>query len=146
MVGQHSHAPFDLDRFVQAQSTTYATALDEIRRGHKDSHWMWFIFPQIAGLGSSPMAQRYAIATRAEAQAYLAHDVLGPRYRTCVTALLALPHRDAQVVFGAVDAMKLRSSLTLFADASDEVPIAEALQEWFGAPDMQTLRRMHDPE
>jgi uncharacterized protein (DUF1810 family) len=146
MVNQQSCAPFDLDRFVQAQSTTYATALDEIRRGHKHSHWMWFIFPQITGLGSSPMAQRYAIATRAEAQAYLAHDVLGPRYRVCVEALQALPHRDAQVVFGGVDAMKLRSSLTLFADTSGEAPIANALQEWFGAPDMQTLRRMRDPE
>lgn len=146
MVNPQSHAPFDLDHFVQAQSTTYATALDEIRRGHKHSHWMWFIFPQITGLGSSPMAQRYAIATRAEAQAYLAHDILGARYRVCVEALQALPHRDAEGVFDGVDAMKLRSSLTLFADASGEAPIAEALQEWFGAPDMQTLRRMGDPE
>jgi uncharacterized protein (DUF1810 family) len=103
---------------------------------------MWFIFPQIVGLGSSPMAQRYAIRTAGEAQAYLDHEMLGSRYRECVDALQKLPIRDAEAVFGPVDAMKLRSSLTLFSRVSSERPLAAALNEWFGEADPETLRRL----
>jgi uncharacterized protein (DUF1810 family) len=134
--------PFDLDRFVQAQAAIYDTALDEIRQGDKQSHWMWFIFPQIVGLGSSPMAQRYAIEALDEAQAYLDHALLGLRYRECVSALQDLPDRDAEAVFGAVDAMKLRSSLTLFARASGESLIEVALGEWCGSADPETVERL----
>lgn len=134
--------PFDLERFVEAQAPTYDTALDEIRQGDKRSHWMWFIFPQIVGLGSSPIAQRYAVESLAEAQAYLAHPLLGARYRESIDALQDLPDRDAEAVFGPVDAMKLRSSLTLFARASGESLFEEALREWFGEADPETLERL----
>jgi uncharacterized protein (DUF1810 family) len=106
--------PFALDRFVTAQDGIYDIALGEIRRGAKRSHWIWFIFPQIAGLGTSPMAQRYAIGSLGEARAYLEHAVLGPRYRQCVAALQDLGGTTADSIFGGIDAMKLRSSLTLF--------------------------------
>lgn len=109
--------PYDLDRFGTAQAGSYETALAEIRRGAKRSHWMWYIFPQIAGLGRSEMAQRYAIQSLDEARAYLAHPVLGARLRECVAALQDLIGTTAEAVFGAVDAMKLKSSLTLFAEA-----------------------------
>ena len=122
---------FDLSRFVSAQEDSYATALAEIRAGAKRSHWMWFIFPQIAGLGHSSTARFYAIQSLEEAEAYLAHPLLGARLRECVDALLALPNTDADRVFGPVDAMKLRSSLTLFAEASAEPRFADALRQWF---------------
>lgn len=134
--------PFDLDRFVEAQTAIYDTALGEIRQGDKRSHWMWFIFPQIVGLGTSPMAQRYAIESLNEARAYLDHALLGNRYRECVAALQALPGRDAEAVLGPVDALKLRSSLTLFVKASGESLIEDALQEWFGQSDPETLKRL----
>lgn len=134
--------PFDLARFVQAQAAVYDTALAEIRHGNKQSHWMWFIFPQIAGLGSSPMAQRYAIESLDEVRAYLAHPLLGARYLACVSTLQDLPIRDAEAVFGPVDAMKLRSSLTLFARASEKRFFEAALHEWFGGGDPETLRRL----
>lgn len=136
---------FDLVRFVDAQAGSgyaagYETALDELRRGSKQSHWMWYIFPQIAGLGSSPMAQRYAIGSLAEAQAFLAHPVLGPRLRACVATLQALPAgASAARVFGSVDAMKLRSSLTLFAAAGGGALFGAALDRWGGGPDPRTL-------
>ena len=135
---------FDLARFVDAQAGTYARALAEIRRGRKTSHWMWFVFPQIAGLGFSEMSQRYAIRSIAEAQAYLAHPVLGARYRECVAALQDLTGTTAKAVFGGVDATKLRSSLTLFAAAApDERLFAAALERWFGGePDPRTLERL----
>jgi uncharacterized protein (DUF1810 family) len=131
--------PFDLERFVQAQVAIYDTSLHEIRCGAKQSHWMWFIFPQIVGLGTSPMAQRYAIESLDEAKAYLAHPLLGLRYRECVSALQELPDRDAEEVFGPVDALKLRSSLTLFALASGERLVEAALSEWFAGSDPETL-------
>lgn len=132
--------PFNLDRFLAAQVDAYETALSEIRRGAKRSHWMWFIFPQIAGLGSSPMAQRYAISSLDEARAYLAHPVLGPRLRTCVEALQDRTDATAEAVFGQVDAMKLRSSLTLFREAGGGALFAAALDRWFGGdPDPATL-------
>lgn len=124
--------PFDLDRFVSAQRETYARALDEIRRGCKRSHWIWYIFPQAAGLGHSPMSQRYAIGSTGEAEAFLHHPVLGARCRECVAALQALDETSAEAVFGAVDAMKLRSSLTLFAEVSGEPLFTAALDKWFG--------------
>ena len=135
---------FDLARFVDAQASTYARALAEIRRGRKTSHWMWFVFPQIAGLGFSEMSQRYAIGSITEAQAYLAHPVLGARYRECVAALQDLTGTTAKAVFGGVDATKLRSSLTLFsAAAPDERLFAAALERWFGGePDPRTLERL----
>ena len=107
--------PYDLQRFVDAQAATYDTALRELRAGDKRSHWMWFVFPQIAGLGRSATAQRYAITSLDEARAYLAHPVLGPRLVECAQALLDLDGCDPTAVLGPVDAQKLRSSMTLFA-------------------------------
>ena len=135
---------FDLARFVDAQSGVYDRALAEIRRGRKTSHWMWFVFPQIASLGFSEMSQRYAIGSIAEAQAYLAHPVLGARYRECVAALQDLTGTTAEAVFGGIDATKLRSSLTLFVTAApDERLFAAALERWFGGePDPRTLERL----
>jgi uncharacterized protein (DUF1810 family) len=130
---------FDLQRFVDAQTDRYAIALSEIRRATKRSHWMWFIFPQIAGLGTSAMAQRYAIGSMGEARAFLAHSVLGPRYRECVAALQDLTGATAEAVFGAIDAIKLRSSLTLFAETGDERLILAALERWCGDKDPKTL-------
>lgn len=125
----------DLERFVEAQASggIYARALAELRRGHKESHWMWFIFPQIAGLGHSAIAQRYAIADLDEAKRYLGHPVLGPRLRECVSAVAASGSATAQQIFGAIDAMKLRSSLTLFMRAApEERAFADLLERFFG--------------
>lgn len=120
-----SDDPHRLRRFVDAQDAdgTYEQALAELRAGRKTSHWMWFVFPQIAGLGRSPMAQQYAIASLDEARAYLEHPVLGPRLRECAAALL--PHAGASpaAILGAIDAVKLRSSMTLFARAAPAEPI-----------------------
>ncbi len=136
-------ASFDLDRFVAAQAQIYDTALGEIRRGAKRSHWMWFIFPQIAGLGSSEMARRYAIASLDEARAYLAHPVLGARLRDCVAALQDLTGTSAEAVFGGIDALKLRSSLTLFVEAGGGGLFTAALDRWFGGEaDAATLARL----
>jgi uncharacterized protein (DUF1810 family) len=131
---------FDLSRFVEAQESSYDVALAEIGRGRKRSHWMWYIFPQLKGLGSSAMAQRYAIQSLAEAQAYLDHPVLGPRLRECVAALQDLTKGTATTVFGEVDALKLRSSLTLFAEAGAGPVFTAALQRWCGSPDPSTLK------
>jgi uncharacterized protein (DUF1810 family) len=136
--------PYALARFVDAQTSTYGTALAELRRGEKTGHWMWFVFPQIAGLGHSPTAQLYAIRDLAEARAYLAHPVLGPRLVEAVEAINALPGRDAHAVFGAPDDLKLRSSLTLFhAAAPDEPAFGDALDKYFaGERDPLTLERL----
>jgi uncharacterized protein (DUF1810 family) len=126
---------FDLDRFVRAQDRggTYDQALRELRAGRKTSHWMWFVFPQVAGLGRSETARAYAIDGIAEARAYLDHPVLGERLRECCRALLDLPTDDAEAVLGGIDAMKLRSSMTLFARADpDERLFAGVLDEFFG--------------
>jgi len=138
-------APYDLDRFVRAQQQTYDVALGEVRAGAKRSHWMWFVFPQIAGLGHSPMARRYAIAHLAEAEAFLAHPVLGGRLREITGALLELAHADADRVFGDIDSLKLRSSLTLFARADPEPDsvFRQALDRWFGGDvDKATVERL----
>jgi uncharacterized protein (DUF1810 family) len=133
--------PHHLDRFLTAQQDSYADALDEVRSGRKQSHWMWFVFPQLAGLGRSPTAQHYAIRSLDEAQAYLDHPVLGARLREMVAALQALPPTSAERVFGPVDAMKLHSSLTLFAQAGGGALFAAALDRWFdGTPDAATIR------
>jgi uncharacterized protein (DUF1810 family) len=123
--------PYNLHRFADAQQTAYERALAEIQSGKKRSHWMWYIFPQMAGLGHSEMAQRYAIRSMDEARAYLAHPILGRRLRTWVAALQDLSGTTAAGVFGAVDAMKLKSSLTLFAEASGEILFRAALERWF---------------
>ena len=123
---------FDLARFIAIQAGTYDRALQEIRAGRKRSHWIWYIFPQIAGLGHSAMSQRFAIRSLAEARAYLAHPLLGGRYRECIAALQALGETTAVDVFGTIDAVKLRSSLTLFAEASHEPLFEVALDRWFG--------------
>jgi uncharacterized protein (DUF1810 family) len=132
--------PFQLERFVDAQEDVYDGALAEIRAGAKRSHWMWFIFPQLAALGQSATAKRYGIETIAEARAYLDHPVLGTRLRECVTALQALPPAKAEQVFGPIDALKLRSSLTLFDAAGGGPQFAEALDRWFGGADATTRK------
>jgi len=125
--------PFDLDRFVQAQADVYAEALAELRAGRKRTHWMWFVFPQLAGLGFSAMAQRYAIRSADEARAYLAHPVLGPRLRECATALLAYRDRSALDILGSPDDLKLRSSATLFAQVAEaDSPFHRLLRAFFG--------------
>jgi uncharacterized protein (DUF1810 family) len=127
--------PYDLQRFVDAQDRggTYDRALQELRDGRKTSHWMWFVFPQIAGLGTSPMAQRYAIASLDEARAYLAHPVLGARLRESANALTGLATRSPEEVLGGIDAIKLRSSMTLFARAAPDEPLfARVLEQYFG--------------
>lgn len=121
-----------LARFVEAQEAVYLTALAEIRRGAKRSHWMWFIFPQLRGLGSSDTAQFFGIDGREEAIAFLRHSVLGPRYIECVEALQDLAISDPRAVFGEIDAMKLRSSLTLFEAVKPNPLVSAALDRWFG--------------
>jgi uncharacterized protein (DUF1810 family) len=125
----------DLERFVTAQdsSGTYASAVAELRAGRKTSHWMWFVFPQVAGLGLSEMSQRYAISSLEEARAYLAHPILGERIEECARILTELSGRTAEEVFGLVDATKLRSSMTLFARAAPENPLfRNVLDRYFG--------------
>lgn len=116
---------FDLERFVRAQDSggTYDQALAELHRGRKTSHWMWFVFPQLAGLGSSPMAQRYAVGSLDEARAFLAHPVLGPRLIDCCRAVLATDAARPESILGSIDALKLRSSVTLFARADPDEPV-----------------------
>jgi uncharacterized protein (DUF1810 family) len=134
----------DLSRFVDAQERVYDDALSELRAGRKTSHWMWFVFPQIAGLGRSPTAQRYAIASLSEAEAYVAHPVLGERLRECARVLTELEDRSAEQVFGGLDALKLRSSMTLFARAAPHEPLFGALLERYfgGEEDPATLERL----
>ncbi|MFI7601970.1 DUF1810 domain-containing protein [Actinoplanes sp. NPDC049681] len=134
----------DLDRFVAAQDGIYERALAELTAGSKRSHWMWFVFPQIAGLGSSPTARTYAIRDLAEARAYLAHPVLGPRLAECARALLAVEGRTAGQILGYPDDLKLRSSMTLFARAADDpAPFQAVLDKYYdGEPDPATLDRL----
>jgi uncharacterized protein (DUF1810 family) len=141
-----SEDPYDLQRFVAAQdaSGTYDRAVAELRAGRKASHWMWFVFPQIAGLGLSPTSQKYAIASLDEAQAYLAHPVLGPRLTECAAILVGLPARSAAQIFGDLDAQKLRSSITLFTRAAPGEPLfRQVLDKYFaGQPDPATELRI----
>jgi uncharacterized protein (DUF1810 family) len=133
----------DLERFVTAQDAggTYDAALGELRAGRKTSHWMWFVFPQVAGLGRSSTARFYGLAGLPEAKAYLAHPVLGPRLLTAAEALLDLPGSDPVAVLSSIDALKLRSSMTLFARADPDQPVFAAVLDRYysGAPDDATL-------
>jgi uncharacterized protein (DUF1810 family) len=135
---------FDLSRFVAAQDGVYDGALAELRRGRKTGHWMWFVFPQLAGLGHSAMSQHYAIASLAEAAAYLRHPVLGARLRECADALAAVENRTAEQILGGIDAMKLHSSMTLFHLADPDEPIFTAVLDRYydGALDEATTSRL----
>jgi uncharacterized protein (DUF1810 family) len=148
-LGQHGDVTHDLTRFTTAQDSdgTYARALEELRAGSKRSHWMWFVFPQVAGLGRSETAKFYALDGLTEARAYLADPVLGPRLLECALALTSLGTTDPVAVLGAVDAQKLRSSMTLFAKAAehdeDRAVLQAVLDQYFaGAADPQTLVRL----
>jgi len=138
----HGNDPCDLQRFVEAQRADYERALAEIKSGRKRSHWMWYIFPQLDGLGHSSMARRYSIKSRGEARAYLAHPVLGQRLEQCVEVLLQLEGHTAHDIFGSPDDLKLRSCATLFAEVSpSDSPFHRVLTRYFqGDPDHQTLR------
>jgi uncharacterized protein (DUF1810 family) len=135
---------FQLERFVDAQQSIYESVLRELRAGRKRSHWMWFIFPQIAGLGHSAMSARFALSSLDEAVAYLAHSVLGPRLRECSTLVAGVEGRSIAEVFVPPDDMKFRSSMTLFSRAAPQEPIfAACLQKYFGGePDLQTLAKL----
>jgi uncharacterized protein (DUF1810 family) len=124
---------FDLDRFVAAQRDVYDGVVEELRRGRKTGHWMWFIFPQLAGLGSSAMSRRYGIESLAEARAYLGHPVLGARLRDCAGTIVSTPGLTAEQILGSIDAMKLRSCMTLFHRAAPEEPLfARVLDRFYG--------------
>ncbi len=141
-----SDDPFDLARFVSAQDSggTYQRAAAELRAGRKTSHWMWFIFPQIAGLGLSSMSRRYAISSLAEARAYLAHPVLGPRLRESAEIVASSKAASAESIFGGIDAVKLRSSMTLFSRAApEEAVFGQVLDRYFdGRADRATEARL----
>jgi len=136
--------PFNLARFTEAQNGVYEHAVAELRRGRKTSHWMWFVFPQIAGLGQSATSRHYGITSLAEAEAYLAHPMLGPRLRECASVLMSLSNRTADQIFGGIDAMKLRSSMTLFLHADPGEPLfRQVLDQYFeGAADPATEERL----
>ncbi|HUE34718.1 MAG TPA: DUF1810 domain-containing protein [Mycobacterium sp.] len=136
--------PFDLKRFVDAQAPVYRNVVDELRRGRKRSHWMWFVFPQLRGLGSSPMAAHYGIASLEEARAYLRHDLLGPRLHECTQLVSQVQGRSIAEIFGSPDDLKLRSSMTLFARATDENQDFVALLDRYydGRQDQLTVARL----
>jgi uncharacterized protein (DUF1810 family) len=137
--------PFDLQRFVDAQAPVYAEVVAELRQGRKQSHWMWFIFPQFAGLGHSAMAQRYAIGSRDEARAFLGHAVLGPRLSETTALVVAVQGRTIREILGSPDDLKFRSSMTLFAAVSSDPVFAAALTKFYGgAPDRRTLELLAD--
>jgi uncharacterized protein (DUF1810 family) len=132
--------PFDLQRFLDAQAPVYARVLAELRRGQKQSHWMWFIFPQLAGLGHSAMARRFAIASREEAVAYLGHAVLGARLKECTALVKAIEGRTAREILGSPDDMKFQSSMTLFSAAASDPEFSAAIAKFYGGrPDQRTL-------
>jgi uncharacterized protein (DUF1810 family) len=132
---------YNLQRFLDAQERVYDTVLDELRAGRKSSHWIWFIFPQLAGLGHSGMAQRFAIGSLDEAKAYLQHPILGPRLRACTQLVLDVNDRSAEEIFGYPDHLKFRSCMTLFLTAAtDNTIFNDALLKYFdGKPDQLTL-------
>jgi len=136
--------PYDLQRFVRAQDTNFESARDELRRGRKTNHWMWYVFPQIEGVGHSAMSQTFAIKSKAEALAYLAHPVLGARLTECTNIVNALEGRSASQIFGSPDDMKFRSSMTLFHGVYPETDMfKEALVKYFGGKaDPRTLEHM----
>jgi uncharacterized protein (DUF1810 family) len=136
--------PFDLERFIEAQAPVYDEVRRELKAGRKQSHWMWFIFPQIAGLGQSPMSIRFAIGSLNEAKAYLAHPVLGARLRECARLTLDVEGKTARDIFGSIDETKFRSSMTLFAEAApDEDVFRLCIDKYFAcSPDPATLARI----
>ena len=140
------HSPddiYNLERFVIAQDQIYDEVLSELRAGKKMSHWMWFIFPQISGLGRSPVSMEYAISSRDEAQAYLQHAILGPRLKECTRLVLAVEGGSAKEIFGSPDDMKFRSCMTLFEQVAPDEIFQLALQKYFGGvPDRLTLERL----
>lgn len=138
------HDPFNLRRFVSAQDPVYDRVLEELRSGRKQSHWMWFVFPQIHGLGQSEISRRFAITSRAEAEAYLHHPVLGPRLETCTQLVNEAQGRSAHDIFGSPDNMKFHSCMTLFAVvSSDDSIYRQALAKYFaGSPDPATMDRL----
>ncbi len=144
----HSDDPYDLQRFVAAQEGVYEQALSEVRRGRKTSHWMWFVFPQLYGLGMSAMSQRYAIRSLDEARAYLAHPVLGPRLQAISEAALHVEGRSAHDIFGSPDDMKLHACATLFALVSPPDSVFHrVLRKYYdGKPHGKTLRLLGLPE
>ena len=145
------NSPFSaLDRFLDAQSAQYETALAELKRGRKQSHWIWYVLPQLRGLGMSSMSHQYGIAGLTEAQAYLDHPVLGARLRECVAAICAHHGTSAAEILGDIDAIKFRSCLTLFSAVEQDTQLfTQALKQFFGGkPDMQTIKLLaaHDGE
>jgi uncharacterized protein (DUF1810 family) len=142
--GEAPADPWNLERFVSAQAGDYEGALEEIRQGRKRSHWMWYVFPQFAGLGESAMSRRYAIRSAAEASAYLSHPLLGPRLIACAEAVLAVDGRSARDIFGSLDDLKLRSCATLFAAVSPPDSVFQRIiNKYFdGRGDSLTLRLM----
>jgi uncharacterized protein (DUF1810 family) len=136
-----SSDPHELERFVEARTPVIEQVKQELRAGRKRTHWMWYVFPQIAGLGRSEMSRRYAISSREEATAYLAHPTLGPRLRECTAIVNAVEGRSANDIFGSPDDLKFRSSMTLFdAVADDPTPFGTALERYYdGEPDPKTL-------
>ncbi len=136
--------PFDLKRFVDAQAPVYRDVVEELRAGRKRSHWMWFVFPQLRGLGSSPTAVHYGISSLEEARAYLAHELLGPRLRECTRLVNDVQDRSAAAIFGSPDDLKLRSSMTLFACATDDnADFLALLDKYYGGrQDQLTLARL----
>jgi len=138
--------PHDLRRFVEAQDSVIGDVKRELRSGRKRTHWMWFVFPQMEGLGRSRMARRYAISSRDEAEAYLAHPILGPRLRECTEIVNDVEERSANDVFGSPDDLKFRSSMTLFdAVADDSTPFRTALERYYdGDPDPETVELLAD--
>lgn len=137
---------FDLNRFLEAQARDYTNALDELQRGHKRSHWIWYILPQMKGLGSSAMSATYGITGLAEARAYVEHPVLGYRLTECIEAIMGHADLSAAAILGEVDALKFRSCLTLFSVAAPSKPIfSTALDTFFGGqPDLKTIRLLED--
>jgi uncharacterized protein (DUF1810 family) len=135
---------YDLDRFLVAQQDVYDGVLEELRRGRKTGHWMWFVFPQVAGLGYSAMSERFAITSLDEARAYLGHPVLGARLRECAGLVLAIKGRTAEQIFGSMDAMKLRSTMTLFHRAAPDEPVFAAVLDrlYGGVADAATDARL----
>jgi uncharacterized protein (DUF1810 family) len=132
--------PFDLQRFIDAQAPIYAQVVAELLRGQKQSHWMWFIFPQLAGLGHSAMAQRFAIASREEAVAYLGHTVLGSRLKECTALVRAVEGRTVREILGSPDDLKFQSSMTLFSAVSLDPEFSAAIAKFYdGKPDQRTL-------
>ena len=140
-MSSQSNDPFDLKRFLDAQRANYEEALSELRAGLKQTHWSWYVLPQVSGLGASAMATRYAIRSLAEAKAYLEHPILGARLRECVAAITAHTGLSANQILGEIDAQKFRSCLTLFSEAKSSDPLfGEALNRYFaGRPDTATL-------